>query len=626
MIKLLRTPLSVQAKLRAIVALLLSGMVMQGAVTSFTLSRTQAVTHDVVNQTAALSQLQAADMSHEGLRSVVYASFLAGVADRAGPADPVHADKVRKDARHHAQAMRDAMARLTTIDIDTDLRAALLGGREVVDRYLAAADAVVAAALVDRRAAQASLAEVDGAFNELAAVFDKQITALRESNERAVARAEAVEFQAHLVVAGAALIGLILTAAVVGWIGLSIRRSLQSVEAVASAVASGDICRRAEIDVDDEIGRLGGAVNAMADKLQDLLDQALGDSARHRFGRELSEALEMADSEPDAYGVVQRAMAAVSPDHPMELLVSDSSDAVLQRATAHPGAGAPGCKVDSPFHCQAVRRGSSVTFDDSEALSACPHLRGRSGAAGAISAVCVPLHFMGHALGVLHTTGPAHVSMQPNQLVQLAAIGAQAAARIGVVRAFERTQLQAATDAATGLANRRALEAAVRALMRKKQPFSLVMADLDRFKTLNDTYGHLVGDDALRLFADAMKKATRDRDTVARWGGEEFAIVLAGSNASEGYEWAARARTALAQALDNGKVPKFTVSFGIADSTMAEHLEDLSRIADEALYRSKELGRDRATIGSAPAANEPMTRQRSEHEEAIDVARLSGVV
>lgn len=610
------TRLSIQAKLRLIAVLLSLGMVVGGAIGEFVLLRTQAVMQLVVNQTAALSLLQSADMSHEGLRSVVYESFLVGQFAQ------VKADDVRRNARAHVQSMRDAMAQLATSGVDTDLRADWPAGRAAVDRYVELAEHMISTSLVDRGAAQAGLPQFNAAFDELEHVFHEQTMVVREQNRRALAHAGEVKAQADLVVTATTLIGFVLTAALVGWTGRSIRNSLQRVQTVASAVAGGDLDRRAEIEVDDEIGRLGRAVNAMADKLQDMLDQALGDSERHRFGRELDDALEMADSEPEAYRVVQRAMAAVSPDHAMELLVSDSSQAVLQRATEHPGAGAPGCSVESPYHCQAVRRGSSVTFPDSAALSACPRLRDRPGVDGAISAVCVPLHFMGRALGVLHATGGQPRPMQPNQLVQLAAIGSHAAARIGVVRAFERTQLQAATDAATGLANRRAFEAAVRELMRKKQPFALLMADLDRFKLLNDTYGHLVGDDALRLFADAMKKAVRDHDIVARWGGEEFAVVLTGSDARMGCDWADRARAALAQALENGKVPRFTVSFGVADSTMAEHLDDLLRIADEALYRSKEQGRDRATIGCVPAANEPVVRQRSEHEEKVDPARL----
>ena len=609
-------PLSIQAKLRLLAVVLCLGAVAGGAIGEFALLQTQAVTQLVANRAGALSLLQSTGMSHEGLRSVVYESMLVGRVEL------VSADAVRRKAGEHARVMRDAMAQLATSDIDTDLRADLPAVRMAVDGYLGVAEDMISTALADHSAAPAGLAQFNTAFDELERVFHRRITVLLEQNQSALKHAEEVKAQAELVVVAAALFGFMFTAALVGWAGRTIRNSLQRVEAVASAVAGGDIDRRAEIEIDDEIGRLGRAVNAMADKLHDMLDQALGDSERHRFGRELDDALEMADSEPEAYRVVQRAMAAVSPDHAMELLVSDSSQAVLQRATEHPGTGAPGCSVDSPYHCQAVRRGSSATFANSEALSACPRLRDRPGADGVISAVCVPLHFMGRALGVLHATGAARLPLRPNQLVQLAAIGSHAAARIGVVRAFERTQLQAATDAATGLANRRALEAAVRELMRKKQPFALLMADLDRFKSLNDTYGHLVGDDALRLFADAMKNAVRGHDIVARWGGEEFAIVLAGSSAREGCDWADRARARLAHALSNCKVPRFTASFGVADSTMAERLEDVLRIADEALYRSKEQGRDRATIGNVAAANEPMTRQHSEHAEQIDPARL----
>ncbi|MFZ2650181.1 MAG: diguanylate cyclase [Burkholderiaceae bacterium] len=612
MISLPKT-MSVQVKLRVISVLLFFCLVVMASVAAIALSRTQAVTQEVVRQSAALSLVQTANRMRDELRAGVYSSLLVGQI--AGPS----ADDVRKDARQSALTLRETMTRLAALDVEAELRAEVLSNRALVDRYLDSAEAMITLALADRRAAQAALPAFNAAFNELLGAFARQTEALRQLNQGAVVHAEALEINANLAVAGTALLGLVLMAIVVQWMGQSIRSSLHKLRSAASAVACGDLDRRAEIEADDEVGRLGGAVNAMADKLQDMLGQALQDSERHSFNHKLSEALEMADSEADAYLVIQRAMAVVAPDRPMELLVADSSQAVLQRATEHPSAGAPGCNVDSPFSCQAVRRGSSVSFPDSEAINACQRLRGRPGAEGAISAVCVPLHFMGRALGVLHSTGP----MNQVQMAQLTSIGGQAAARIGVVRAFERTQLQAATDAGTGLANRRALEAAIQELMRKQQPFALVMADLDKFKMLNDTYGHLVGDEALRLFADTMKKSVRDHDIVARWGGEEFALVLTGSTARQGFDWAGRARTRLAKALEGSKVPKFTVSFGISDSTMAIRLEDLLRIADEALYRSKEQGRDRATQGEAPAANEPIARERSEHEAKTDLTRLN---
>lgn len=604
---------SVQLKLRLVIAVLGSGMLVAAVVYGWALARTRAVTQDVVQKTAALSLLQSMDMLHDELRSEVYASLL------VGQLASFDADKLRAEVKESAFAMRETMTRLAAMELGAVEHGRLLVSRTLADRYVDVTETIVTAALIEKRRPDETLLQFNTAFDELKVDLFNQTELLRKLTLAATDDAERLRTFANLAVAGTGLVTLALMALLVQWVGGSIRRSLQHVQSTASAVACGDLDRRAEVSSDDEVGRLAGSVNAMADKLQEMLAQAVQESEHHGFTRRLADALEMADCEPAAYTVIQRAMGMVAPDRPMELLVSDSSQAVLQRATEHPSAGAPGCGVDSPFSCQAVRRGSTVKFPDSDAINACPRLRDRPGASGSISAVCVPLHFMGRAMGVLHSLGP----INETQFAQLGALGDQAAARIGVVRAFERTQLQAATDAATGLANRRALEAAVRELMRKRQPFALVMADLDRFKMLNDTYGHLVGDEALRLFADTMKKSVRDQDIVARWGGEEFSMVLANSTANQALDWAGRARTLLAKALGGGRVPTFTVSFGISDSTMAERLDDLLRIADEALYKSKEAGRDRATLGTQLAANEPRTRQPSEHEEKIDASRLN---
>lgn len=608
--------LSLQRKLHLIGAVLSLGTAVVGVVAWLTVARTQQVTNTVIDQAVILSHFQEADMAHDALRSAVYAALLVGQVPE------MNLEQARKAAARETQNIRESLSALGRIAMDDDRRSAFFVVRASADRYMAAADRVIGMVAVDRRAAMADLPAFNAAFDTLWMQLDQQTEQLRKVNDDAVARVDEVGATANHTVAMAALICLATMAALVTWVGHTIRRSLQAVQTVASSVAQGDIERRATIEADDEVGRLGGAVNAMADKLNTLLTKALGDAGRHSFSHELNEALEMADSEPEAYAVVQRAMAQISPERPMELLVADSSQAVLQRATEHPVAGAPGCSVDSPFSCQAVRRGNSVTFPDSEALNACPRLRDRAGTQAAISAACVPLHFMGRALGVLHTSGPVGQALSEEQLVQLTTVGSQAAARIGVVRAFERTQLQAATDSTTGLANRRSLEAVVRELLRKEQAFAFVMADLDRFKMLNDTYGHLVGDEALKLFAETMKGAARDGDTVARWGGEEFAMVLMGSDAATAVLWADRARAQLAKAVAQSKVPKFTVSLGISDSGMSRRMEDLLRIADEALYLSKDGGRDRATVGGMPAANEPRVRQASEHEARVNVTQM----
>jgi diguanylate cyclase (GGDEF)-like protein/PAS domain S-box-containing protein len=315
---------------------------------------------------------------------------------------------------------------------------------------------------------------------------------------------------------------------------------------------------------------------------------------RDSFSSQLGEALEMADDENDAYEVVERAMTQISTRTPMELLLSDSSRANLEHAATSPTADPPGCPVKSPFSCVAVRRGSPVVFDSSETLNACPKLRDRPG--GACSAVCVPVSFMGRALGVLHATGPDGAPLDGEKVAQLTTLATQAGARIGTVRAFERTQLQASTDGLTGLVNRRMLERELRVMLRTGLPFALAIADLDNFKRLNDTYGHAAGDRALRQFAQIVHSVVREGDLVARWGGEEFMIVLPDLDCSAAVRILDRLRGTLSEA-HTGEHPPFTASFGVTDSSVADSFEQLIAIADKGLYRSKEDGRDRVSVG-----------------------------
>jgi diguanylate cyclase (GGDEF)-like protein len=228
---------------------------------------------------------------------------------------------------------------------------------------------------------------------------------------------------------------------------------------------------------------------------------------------------------------------------------------------------------------------------------------------------------MGRSLGVLHTSGPVGQVPTAEQVGRLAALGIQAGARIGTVRAFERTQVQARTDSLTGLSNRRSLEQAAHGVMANKKHFAFVLADLDYFKRLNDSHGHEAGDKALRLFADVLRKTVRDTDLPARWGGEEFAIFFPGANAQQALEVIERLRADLAQALLISQSVPFTASFGVADSSMGPQLEDVVRVADDALYRSKHAGRDRATIGD-PKLAQTGQRPASDQRAAIDLKML----
>jgi diguanylate cyclase (GGDEF)-like protein len=156
---------------------------------------------------------------------------------------------------------------------------------------------------------------------------------------------------------------------------------------------------------------------------------------------------------------------------------------------------------------------------------------------------------------------------------------------------------QAIYDGLTGLLNRNSilakLDEEVARAARADAPVAVLMADLDRFKSINDTRGHLAGDAVLREAARRLKAASRRYDSVGRYGGEEFLIVLPGCNLADAWRQAERLRDAMAGAafpLDQDGLD-VTCSFGLA-STENTAPARLVREADEALYRAKAMGRN----------------------------------
>ena len=161
---------------------------------------------------------------------------------------------------------------------------------------------------------------------------------------------------------------------------------------------------------------------------------------------------------------------------------------------------------------------------------------------------------------------------------------------------FERL---ASTDPLTGVANRRLLfDVSRRELARGRRygtPTSLIIIDLDHFKSINDRFGHLVGDRALSHAADVLGEAIRDADMIARYGGEEFGILLPMTDLDGAYEVAERCRTRLADRpfQFDGESVTITASLGVATTIREGDVDDLLRRADDALLRAKALGRNR---------------------------------
>ncbi len=316
---------------------------------------------------------------------------------------------------------------------------------------------------------------------------------------------------------------------------------------------------------------------------------------QQEFDASLARALDIADNEEDVFEVVRRALDGQAPGMRSEFLLADSSHAHFTRVAVVSVEGEPaGCTVDSPRYCPAVKRGQTTLFARDDALDACPRLANRS--YGACSATCVPVTVMGRAVGVLHVVGEQDV-LQPDRDVEgLETLARVSGAKLGLLRAMHKTSLQAATDALTGLANRRTLEEAVRGLFDRGEDFALAIADLDHFKLLNDAYGHEVGDRALRLFARTMRDAMRPEDVVARYGGEEFVLILRGASMIDAVHALERVRRRLADRCAAGTIPEYTASFGLAHSSVADRFDELFSLADQALLSAKRAGRNRIAV------------------------------
>jgi len=191
-------------------------------------------------------------------------------------------------------------------------------------------------------------------------------------------------------------------------------------------------------------------------------------------------------------------------------------------------------------------------------------------------------------------------------------------AKIAELRqALEDVRRDAMVDGLTGIANRKAFDSRLREAMAGSQrgaEMCLLMIDIDFFKRFNDTYGHQLGDEVLKLVARTLTECVKGRDMPARYGGEEFAIILPQTALAEACTVAEQVRLAVAskrivKRTTGQQLGTITLSVGVAQHVQGEDAEDLVRRADEALYSAKRTGRNRFAIAetcavesAAPAA------------------------
>jgi two-component system, cell cycle response regulator len=341
--------------------------------------------------------------------------------------------------------------------------------------------------------------------------------------------------------------------------GRAIVRAIRRLVDAARAIARGDLKQRVPVQGRDEFALLGRTFNQMAFQLQTRLDELESERGRLR-------------------DVISRFGEALGATHDSEQLMRLILEAAMEATRAAGGVlvGNAGELVKAGYPDKGTER------------------------------IEVPLQAGQTAFGSLLLFGDGFNDEDRMTAVSLASHAVVALDNARLHRIVER---QALIDGLTGLANRRQCEETLADELARVERFggslAIVVADLDWFKDVNDRYGHPAGDTVLREFALLLHETVRDVDLAGRWGGEEFLLILPGTDLAGGAQVAERIRVALTRrivlAADGTPIP-VTASFGVAATPPARTGSELFAAADGALYEAKDAGKNRVETAAEPVA------------------------
>lgn len=262
-----------------------------------------------------------------------------------------------------------------------------------------------------------------------------------------------------------------------------------------------------------------------------------------------------------------------------------------------------------------------------------PGFRSNSTTYRTCSFAAVPLLAGSEAVGVLTVTDKrGHTVFTRQDELVLRTLGSAAAIAVVAARAGDEvTRLghAATVDFLTGLLNRpgfdNRLHQEVERARRESGPLAVLMGDVDDFKTINDTRGHQVGDEVLKLVGSVIRSSVRVFDVCARYGGDEFAVVMPNSDRQNAVLCAERIRQRLAERSASDQLPALTMSIGVTVIGEGDHVADLIARADQSLYRAKADGKNLVRT-QTPLADESADR-RAGDARVIDIcARRDGPV
>ena len=248
--------------------------------------------------------------------------------------------------------------------------------------------------------------------------------------------------------------------------------------------------------------------------------------------------------------------------------------------------------------CWAMRRGQALQVEDPRDPLLCPHAPDTHGNQG--PHVCTPIMALGEVVGLIHLRWERDADLTPDRNL-LQSTAEQIGLAIGNVRLREELHRQALRDTLTGLFNRRHFDETLRrrlgAHQRGGPGFSLLMIDIDHFKSVNDRLGHDAGDEVLRTVGAALMQSSRSGESVFRLGGEEFVVLLDDPTGLHLHGTAERVRALIEKlpiVFHGSPLPGVTVSIGGAHCPSdAMEVDGLVRRADQAMYDAKRTGRNR---------------------------------
>jgi diguanylate cyclase (GGDEF)-like protein/PAS domain S-box-containing protein len=339
---------------------------------------------------------------------------------------------------------------------------------------------------------------------------------------------------------------------------------------------------------------------AFLNTVRDITERRAHEDALHQHAEQLEAvahvAREVGHSDPlDARRTVCRTAIAVGLGTHAATIWERDAGGDLQATATHPDATAPftvaAGQIDHGAHV-VLRTGVPLFVADAANSPHCDQQIVRT--IGAASVLFVPITEGQTVRGVIAVSWPEPQATPPQDLQRVLGVLADEAA-IAMQRAdlLARLDELTRTDDLTGLPNRRAwdelLSHELAAARRHGQPLSVAMLDLDFFKRYNDQHGHLAGDRLLRHAATAWLQQLRATDILARWGGEEFALLLPGCDGEQA--------AALIERLRGTLPDQVTFSAGITTNDGSAHPRALLDAADQALYEAKANGRDRIVVG-----------------------------